>query len=240
MARMGGSRILKRYAAPPFMQVVSVKEKKFITRPQPGPHRIRFSLPLQTVVRDVLKIARTSRETKYLISRSMFLIDGVTRISHKYPVGMMDVLSVRELNKHYRMVVGRNGRLTLIEIPAEEASMKICRVSKKYLYRGRLTFTTEDGKTFRLDDYSMNIGGSFLIRVPEGTVLDRAPLAEGNLGYVFGGRHAGIIGVVKSITDSSLLRDSSVTLQLEDGSEINTIRDYVMVVGRDKPWFRLL
>jgi ribosomal protein S4E len=49
MARKGGSKSLKRYAAPPVMQVSSVKERKFITRPQPGrtvskcPCRYRFS-----------------------------------------------------------------------------------------------------------------------------------------------------------------------------------------------------
>lgn len=238
MARKGGSKSLKRYAAPAPMQVVSVKEKKFITRPEPGPHRFRLSLPLQVVVRDLLKVAETSREARNIIGRSLVLVDGVARTSCKFPVGLMDVVSLRELNKHYRMLVDNKGRLIPVESPLEESSMKICRINKKYLYRGKLMLATEDGRTFETDDNSLNVGGSLLIRVPEGTIIDKAPLAEGYVAYVFMGKHAGSVGVVKSVSSSSLLRDSMVTLATEDG-EVSTIRDYVMIVGREKPWLKL-
>jgi len=239
MARKGGSKVLKRYAAPPVMQVFSVKERRFITRPEPGPHRLEMSLPLQVLVRDILKVAETGREAKYLISRSMVLVDGVVRTSHRFPVGLMDVISVKELGKHYRVLVNEKGRLTPIEVPPEEAVMKICRINKKYLYRGVLRLATEDGRTFETDDWSLNIGGSLLVRVPEGVVLDKAPLAEGSIGYVFMGKHTGVVGVVKKISKSSLQGESIVTLTPGDEGEVSTVRDYVMVVGRDKPWLKL-
>jgi len=239
VARKGGSKVLKRYAAPPAMQVVSVKEKKFIAVPEPGPHRFKMSLPLLVLVRDLLKLAETSREAKHIISRSMILVDGVARASYKFPVGLMDVVSVREINKHYRILVDEKGVLTPVEIPQEEASMKICRVNRKYLYKGRLRLTTEDGRTFEAEDHSMNIGGSLLVKIPEGTIVDKTPLAEGNSAYVFMGKHAGTIGIVKTASESSLLRDSMVTLILSDGSEVSTLRDYVMIVGREKPWLKL-
>ncbi|MEM3712108.1 MAG: 30S ribosomal protein S4e [Thermoproteota archaeon] len=238
MARKGGSKSLKRYAAPVSMQVVSVKERKFITRPEPGPHRFKLSLPLQVVVRDVLKLAETGREARSIINRSSILVDGVARTSHKFPVGLMDVISIKELNRHYRMLVDNKGRLVPVETSPEESSMKICRINKKYLYRGKLMLTTEDSKTFETDDYSLNIGGSLLVKIPEGTIMDKAPLAEGCFAYVFMGKHAGITGVVKSISNSSILRDSIITLATDHG-EVSTIRDYVMVVGREKPWLRL-
>ncbi|MEM2929358.1 MAG: 30S ribosomal protein S4e [Thermoproteota archaeon] len=239
MARKGGSRSLKRYAAPPVMQVSSVKEKKFVAKPKPGPHRLSLSLPLQVVVRDVLKMAETGREAKYVIGHSMILVDGVARTSYKFPVGIMDVVSVKELGRHYRVLVNEKGRLTPIEVPPEEASLKICRVNGKHLYRGRLRFSTEDGRTFETDEQSLNIGGSLLVKIPDGVVVDKAPLAEGNTGYVFMGKRAGTIGVVKKVSESSLLRESMVTLALGDGREVNTVRDYVMIVGRDRPWLKL-
>ncbi|MGQ9595874.1 MAG: hypothetical protein ACUVQY_01020 [Thermoproteota archaeon] len=239
MARKGGSKGLKRYAAPSRMQVVSVKEKKFIVKPEPGPHGFGFSLPLQVLVRDVLKIAKTGREAKYLANHSMILIDGVERFSHKYPVGLMDVVSVKELNKHYRMLVDEKGRLIPVEVPPEEASLKICRINKKYLYRGRLRFTTEDGRTFEMEDPSLNVGGSVLVRVPDNAVIDKAPLTEGYVGYIFNGKHAGSIGIVKSISNSSLLKDGLVFLSLKEGRDVSTIRNHVMIVGRERPWLRL-
>lgn len=240
MARKGGSKSLKRYAAPPVMQVVSVKERKFIAMPEPGPHCFKLSLPLQVLVRDLLKTAETGREAKHVISHSMILVDGVARTSYKFPVGLMDVVSVKELNKHYRVLVNEKGVLAPVEISQEEASTKICRVNRKYLYKGRLRLTTEDGRTFETDDRSLNIGGSLLVKIPDGTIMDKAPLAEGNSGYVFMGKHAGTIGVVKKVSESSLLRDGMVTLVLNDGSEVSTVRDYVMIVGREKPWLKLL
>ncbi|MEM1548114.1 MAG: 30S ribosomal protein S4e [Thermoproteota archaeon] len=238
MARKGGSKSLKRYAAPTPMQVVSVKERKFITRPEPGPHRFKLSLPLQVVVRDLLKIAETGKEAKSIISRSMVLVDGVSRTSHKFPVGLMDVVSIRELNKHYRMLVDNKGRFIPIEAPPEESSMKICRINRKYLYRGKIMLATEDGRTFETDDNSLNVGGSLLVKIPNAAIIDKAPLAPGCVAYVFMGKHAGCIGVVKSISESSLLRDSTVTLDV-DGREVSTVKDYVMVVGREKPWLKL-
>ncbi|MEM2087840.1 MAG: 30S ribosomal protein S4e [Thermoproteota archaeon] len=239
MARKGGSKSLKRYAAPPAMQVVSVKEKKFTAMPEAGPHRLKMSLPLQVLVRDLLKLAETGREARHIISSSMILVDGVARISYKFPVGLMDVVSVKELNKHYRVLVNEQGVLTPVEISQEEASMKICRINRKYLYKGGLRLTTEDGRTFEVDDPSMNIGGALLVKIPEGTIVDKAPLTEGNTGYVFMGKHAGTIGIVKKVSASSLLRDSMVTL-ITDGSEVSTVKEYVMIVGRERPWLKLL
>jgi len=239
MARKGGSKSLKRYAAPPVMQVSSVKERKFITRPQPGPHSLKMSLPLQVLVRDILKMAETGREAKHVISRSTVLVDGVVRASHRFPVGLMDVVSMKELGKHYRVLVDKKGRLIPVEIPPEEASMKICRINRKCLYKGRLRLTTEDGRTFETDGSSLNVGGSLLVRVPEGAILDKAPLSEGSLAYVFMGKHTGTMGTVRRVSGSSLVRESIVTLGLEDGSEVSTVRDYVIIVGRDKPWLKL-
>ncbi|MBO3770116.1 MAG: 30S ribosomal protein S4e [Thermoproteota archaeon] len=238
MARKGGSKSLKRYAAPVSMQVVSVKEKKFITRPEPGPHRLKLSLPLQVVVRDVLKLAETGKEARNIIKRSLILVDGVVRTSHKFPVGLMDVISIKELNKHYRMLVDNKSRLIPVEIPPEESSMKICRINKKYLYRGKLMLATEDGRTFETDDYSLNVGGSLLVKIPECTIIDKTPLSEGCVAYVFMGKHAGSTGIVKSISSSSMLRDSIVTLKTNE-DEVSTIRDYVMAIGRDRPWLKL-
>ncbi len=239
MARKGGSKSLKRYAAPKVMQVSSVKEKKFVAMPKPGPHRRWLSLPLQVIVRDVLKMAETGREAKHVISHSMVLVDGVVRASYKFPVGLMDVVTMKELGKHYRVLVNEKGRLTPVEVPQEEASIKICRINRKYLYEGGLKLATEDGRTFGTDDSSLNIGGSLLVRVPDNVIVDKAPLAEGNTGYVFMGKHAGATGLVKKASESSLLRKSMVTLALGDGRKVDTIRDYVMIVGRDKPWLKL-
>lgn len=149
MARKGGSKSLKRYAVPPVMQVFSVKERKFITRPQPGPHRLEMSLPLQVLVRDILKMAETGREAKYVISHRTILVDGVVRTSHKFPIGLMDVVSVKELGKYYRVLVNEKGKLIPVEIPPEEASMKICRINRKYLYRGMLRLATGMGEPLK-------------------------------------------------------------------------------------------
>ncbi|MEM1555119.1 MAG: S4 domain-containing protein, partial [Desulfurococcaceae archaeon] len=96
---MTGSRHLKTFAAPAFWPIMR-KKYKWVVKPSPGPHAISRCLPLLIIVRDILKYAETSREARKLISEGHFLVDGRVRRNYKYPVGVMDVISIKEYDEH--------------------------------------------------------------------------------------------------------------------------------------------
>ncbi|MEM3973016.1 MAG: S4 domain-containing protein, partial [Ignisphaera sp.] len=103
MARMGGSKHLKRLAAPWFWPILR-KEYKWVVKPSPGPHPIDRSLPLLVVIRDVLGLAETAREAKRIIFDGKVYIDGVVRKDYKFPVGVMDTISIPDIDFYARFV----------------------------------------------------------------------------------------------------------------------------------------
>ena len=114
---------LKRLAAPEFWPIPK-KKYTWTFAPSPGPHKKEECIPLAIIVRDILGLAETGKEAKRIIKAREILVDGRVRTDHKYPVGLLDVISIPKINKHYRVVPFKNG-LKLIEIDESEAKKKI-------------------------------------------------------------------------------------------------------------------
>jgi len=66
------------------------------TKPSQGPHKLRECIPLNLVVKNKLKLALNSREAKLIIAAKdgNFAVDGKVRKDFKYPVGIMDVITI--------------------------------------------------------------------------------------------------------------------------------------------------
>ena len=73
-----------------------------MVRPRPGPHKLNECIPLQILVRDVLKLVDTGSDAKRMIKMGEILVDGKPRKDHKYPAGLMDVVSIPKIKKNYR------------------------------------------------------------------------------------------------------------------------------------------
>ena len=146
MARMGGSRHLKRLAAPAFWPVLR-KEFKWVAKPSPGPHPIERALPLLVLVRDVFGYAETAREARRVIVEGKVWIDGVPRKNHKFPVGLMDVVSFPDIDEHYRIVPYPTKHLWPIRMPKEEADLKLVRIENKTTVKGgHIQLNLHDGR----------------------------------------------------------------------------------------------
>ncbi|HDM89168.1 MAG TPA: 30S ribosomal protein S4e, partial [Candidatus Bathyarchaeota archaeon] len=111
MGKKGGSLHLKREASPPFWPI---HRKKFVwtVKPRPGPHPVSRCIPLLLIIRDILGFAETRKEAKKIISQGKILVDGRVRRDDRYPVGLMDVVSIPELKMNYRVLPFKKG-LTL-------------------------------------------------------------------------------------------------------------------------------
>ena len=93
MGRKGAQKHLKRLPAPKTFPI-SRKQEKFTIRSSPGPHRLSTSIPLLIVIRDILKHASNGREAKHLIAEGNCRIDGRIIKDYRFPVGLMDVLTI--------------------------------------------------------------------------------------------------------------------------------------------------
>jgi len=233
---MGGSRHLKRFAAPGFWPIPK-KERRWVVKPSPGPHPIEACIPLLLVVRDVLKLATTAREVKRIIKSGKVLIDGRPVFDHKFPVGLMDTVCMPDADIHLRATSDASKFIKFIEIPEEETNLKVVRIKRKQTVRGgRIQLTGHDGRNFLADGQlsGVKVGDSLLIRVPSQEVLEVLPFEVGCTALVVKGRKAGRIGKVREIGEYVRIVDA-------DNPSLSylTLKESIIVVGREAPSIRV-
>jgi len=61
-----GSKIERHLSRLAMPKAWKIKRKgiKWVTRPLPGPHSFKLGLPLNVLLRDILKLSKTTKETK--------------------------------------------------------------------------------------------------------------------------------------------------------------------------------
>ena len=110
---------LKRLAVP---KTWDIKKKgiKFVTRPNLGAHPRKLSVPINLVIRDLLSYAKSNKEVKYILQNKEVLVDGIRRKEIKFPVGLFDVVEFKGIEKQFRMILNKKGKLCLIPIEKKE------------------------------------------------------------------------------------------------------------------------
>ncbi len=212
--------------------MIDRKENKFTIRPNPGAHPLESGLPLGLILRDTLKLASTTGEIKKILNNQEILVDGKRRKNHRLIVGLFDVISIPKISKNYRLLVDLKGRLILVEIPAEESRLKICKVLGKTVLRGgKMQFNLHDGKNI-LAGKEAKVGDSFVLSLPNLEIKKVLPFKEGAYVFLTKGKHAGDAGVLKAI------KGAEATYCARNTS-IDTAKKYFFVVGEGKAEIKL-
>jgi small subunit ribosomal protein S4e len=224
---------LKRRAAPRSWTVPR-KGTKWLKRPGPGPHAQDQSIPLLLVLRDVRRLVSSAREASILVRSGAVRIDGKVSKDLDRGLGLMDTLSfAAPLNAHFRVVKNRRGKLTLVPIPAAEATVKIGRVRFKHAVKaGNVEVTLHDGRNLLVAATTpYRVGDSVKIAVPDQKVIEHLPLAPGALAFVAGGSHVGELARVDRVE----VRNSSQPNLVHFKEGFATVKEYVFVVGQNAP-----
>ena len=243
MARMSGSKHLKRLAAPRFWPILR-KEAKWVVKVSPGPHRKEFSLPLLVVVKELLHIGETNAEVRKVIAEGHIKIDGVIRKNYKFPVGFMDVIEVVDTGEFFRAIPMPVRFLGLIPITQGEATYKVQRIeSKSTVKGGHIQLGLYDGRNLLInvrdpekpEEDRFKTMSSVKIKVPGNELLDYYPLERGSIVIVIGGRNVGRVARLDSIAEGMRHYRKIVTLEDFKGNKFYTTLDKIMVIGREKP-----
>ena len=234
MAKKGGSRHMKRYAAPRALKLPR-KLHVWTTKAAPGPHPTERSIPLRSVLRDYLSGGRTAREADSALSKGNVLVDGKIRREPSFPVGLMDIVQLPALNRSYRVLLDHRKRLILKAIDPAEASMKLCRVMYKKIVRGKkVQLTFHDGKTIVGDLNEFKPGDVAKLALPDLNVLERLPFEVGATALVTGGSNVSKIGRIAEIKLIAGTQPNIVILKTGEES-FQSPEHYVFVIGREKP-----
>lgn len=229
MAKRGGTKHMKRLATPKAVPIHDKKDRKWIINTAPGPHPKKRSMSLGVLLRDVLGIATTAREAKRALSSRLVLVDGRVRTDEKFPVGLMDVISIPKMDLHLRVMVDDKGRLMTNKIPKSESSHKLLKVVGKHTVSGgKLSLTFHDGKNLIADNH-VRVGDSVMVSLPEAKMKSHLKRDKGCQCLVMEGKHAGSIVRLKDIIERKGGKPNEA-LVAEDGHEFITVAKYLFVV----------
>lgn len=221
------SNEMKRLTAPRSWPVQR-KTSHWITKPSPGAHSIEESIPVNIVIRDLLRLCDTAQEVRNIISRKDVLVDGKVVTNLKQGVGLMDVVSLPKINTHYRMVMDRRGKLQLVKVAEDKAGWKLCRIENKTTVPGGKTqLNMHDGRNILIGKDDYKTGDVLKIEVPTQKILDHYRMDKGNIALITSGSHVGEAAVIEEYTETRL--SSGNLIKFKDGSF--TIKANVFVIG---------
>lgn len=221
------SNQMKRLTAPrtwPLKRKASV----WVTKQSPGPHSTENSMPATLVIRDLLKLCDTAKEAKRIIGNRDLLVDGVAVRDGKFPIGLMDVVTIPKLGVQYRMLLTNKGRFTLEPITAEASAWKLCRLENKTVIKnGKFQLNLHDGRNITLDENKYHTGDVFKLAVPSQEILEVYPLGLDAVAMIISGNHSGDTAMVSEYKPTRQARANVVTFK--DGRE--TVKENVFVIG---------
>lgn len=248
MGRKGGKKHLKRKPAPKHWPI---PRKRFVwaVKPKPGPHPISRCLPLTLILRDILGLAQTRREAKKIISQGKVLVDGRIRREDLYPAGLMDVITISEAEKNFRILPSPKG-LTLHPIDKNEATFKLCRIENKTTVSGgHIQLNLHDGSNILIkvadpknpEEDVYETLGTLKVSIPNREIMEYFKPKEGAPAIITAGKNMGKYGKIMEIekVPGKKRRNLLVTLETKNGEQIQTILDYVFVIGDKEPCISL-
>lgn len=218
---------LKTKAAPKTWRIPR-KVITFTARPNPGAHSYSMGLPISLILKNFLKIAKTTKEAKYILSNKSVLVDGKKVRDVKFQVGLMDVLSLPDMKQSFRILLNKKGNLYLLPIDDKESNYKICKVMGKTILKGKKEqLNLHDSKNI-LSKNKIKVGDSLIFTFGKGAG-DALEFKEGATIYLIGGSHIAHTGLLKSVIPGRFGKDE--ILIESNGKEIRTLKKYAFVIG---------
>ena len=228
---------LKRLNAPDSWHIAK-KTKKFITKTAPGPHNAN-AMPIAVWLRDHMGFARNVKEVRQILHQKDVIVNGRPCSDAKMGIGIFDIISLPKINKFYSILRDKNGRHVSIEIDAEAAKTRLCKIKNKTIIPGgKVQLNMRYGANL-LADNTYKSGDTIILSLEPETrfkIVDHFPFAVGNMAMVTGGRHSGkvarIVDIVKipgSVPNKIILEDETTKTRFD------TISPYIYIVGKQKP-----
>ena len=187
-------------------------------------------------MRDILKLANSSREVRRILHDGNVMVDGNIVRDHRFPVGLFDVITIPKIDSSYRVLLDRKQRLMLHKV--SDSGIKLYRINDKTNVKGgAIQLNLHDGSNIISDEFSYRTSDSVLVSLPERKVLQHLVYKPGNLALITGGAHSGELATIKEIRK---VRSSMPnTVSLRSTYDFETVEDYVFVIGKNTPEIEL-
>jgi len=244
LGKKGEKKQLKRKPAPKFWPIHR-KEAIWTVKPKPGPHLLSRCIPLALVVSGILKFARTRKESKKIISQGKIKVNGKVQREELFPTGLMDVISIPDSEKTYRVLPSEKG-LILHPIGMDEAEFKLCRIEDKTVVMGgHVQLNLHDGRSMLIrvndpkkpeEDVYQTLD-TLKLSIPEQEFVAYMKLTVGAPAIIIGGKNVGKYGKITAIEEkpTQKRRDLLVTIEDKNGNRFQTTLNFIFVIGETEP-----
>jgi small subunit ribosomal protein S4e len=212
------------------------------TKSSQGPHKLRESIPLNVLLRNKLKLALTGREAKMIIlaKDGNIAIDGKVRKDYKYPVGLMDVITLLKTKTSYRLLYDCKGRFGLAKISPSESEFKLCRVKRRAMGpKGIPYIVTHDGRTIRFPHPQIKAHDTVKLNLRNNEVVTYFKYEIGAKVMITGGNNIGRVGSILRVEEHPGSYEI-VHVKDENGLEFSTRLSNIFVIGTKAPEIALL
>lgn len=228
-----GKKHLFRIAAPKFWKI-NRKESKFITKPIPGPHTLKKAVTLISIVKDYLNYSKTSREAKRIINSGKIMVDNIVRKEHRFPIGLMDVITIKDTSENYRILFDKKGKLFLHKIKKEEANLKPLKIINKTILKNkRIQLNFLDGRNKLIDKDIYKTSDTIMYDTEKKSFLDHIKFEKGAIAYIMDGKKIGHVGTIESINIYQGAEPTKIVLTNEK-TKFETLKEYSFVIGKEK------
>lgn len=166
-------------------------------------------------------------------------IDNRIRTDHKFPVGVMDVISVVKTNEHYRMLYDVKGRFTLVKLKESQSKYKLLKIKKKAVGPNKIPYiVTHDSRTIRFPHPDINVGDTIKYDLEKKQLAGTIKNEPGKLCYITGGNNIGRAGQIMHV-ERHLGSFDIVHVRDANGKTFATRKSNVFIIGDKKSWMTL-
>ena len=163
------------------------KGRRFVAVPSHGTSK---GISVLFLLRDVLKIAKTRKEARYMTLNAMVKINNQIRKDENFIVQVFDTISLEKAKLNYKLEIV-NRKFNLSKISAKEAETKVIKISgKKILGIKKIQMNLDDGQNI-ITNEKFSVGDSIVLSTKERKIVKILPLKEGAKIEIISGKHAG-------------------------------------------------
>ena len=173
---------------------VAKKGTKYVAK---SSHNNSNSVPLAVLMRDVLKLVRTTKELKKVLNEKQIIVSGKEIRDTNYPIGLFDMITAGD--KTFRVILGGNKKFKMEE-SKDDGTKVIKIVGKKNLGKRGIQFNLMDGRNV-LSNEKANVGDSVIYNYNDAKISKIIKMDNGSEGFVIKGKHAGVRGKIVDIVD---------------------------------------
>ena len=221
---------MKRITAPRTWNV-NRKTTKFITKPLPGPHKLDQAVAINTFMKELTNLTSTTKETKYVLTNNEVLINGKRKRDFKNQIGFLDVLSIKELNKHFLVTVDNKGALKPKEINEKQSKQRLLKISgKTIIAKDKIQLNTMNGENVLVNEKEAKkykVGDSLIVELDTLKITEHIALQEKSTVFVYMGKHSSKTGTIEATNQKSVLIKS-------EKESFETSKDYLIAVNKEK------